>query len=274
MMNPARIAVIGCGYLGSALVERLLADGLDCVATTTHAEKVASIQQLGASPVVLKLSDAALLHETVRDREIVYLTVAAGRSADYREVYLEGARNLMTAVADTAVRRIIYTSSTSVYGQNDGSRVDEDSPTESTTENGRLLVETERCLLAESKSLGITATVLRLGGLHGPGRDPAERMSQYAGTQRDDGDVYINLIQRDDAVEAMMQLLNVEYDGVLNLCDDKPITRRDYYDRLVASAQLPAIQWTTNHQRAPTGKRVSATRIRTLIHRSPLWQIR
>jgi nucleoside-diphosphate-sugar epimerase len=256
-----KIAILGCGYVGAALGRALSAKGHDCVGTTTTKSRCDDIRSLGITPTVLTLDDTKRLSQLLADRDLVYLTVGAGRQKrDYREVYLRGAMHLLDAIKNTSVQQIVYTSSTRVYGQNDGSWVDEDSPTEPISEDGKTLVETERLLLEGARSQGVTATVLRLSGIHGPGRDPASRIAQHAGTTRSDGDVFVNLIHIDDIVTAMSALLNIEYDGVLNLSDDQPTPRRLFYNTLIARSALAPIRWTNPAPPTPRGKRIRNNR--------------
>ncbi len=276
---PRRVAIIGCGYVGSALAQALAGAGHDVVATATTAGRAEEFDALGARLELLDIADVDRLCTILADRDTVYLTIAPKRRGqDYREIYLAGARNLIAASRETGVRRIIYTSSTRVYGQDDGSWVDEASPTEPKDEPARILLEAENALLdagprglkpaAQKKApilrrkgareVGVDSlcvTVLRLSGIYGPGRDPTPRIEARAGTERADGGKYINLIHRDDVVAAMVALLETQHHGVLNLSDDQSEPRRLLYDRVIAEAGLDPIHWNDDTQR-PSGKRV------------------
>lgn len=265
-MAQKKVAVVGCGYLGSALGRALVSAGHDCVCTTTTESRAAEIEAFGATPAIVALANTSRLHELLADRETLFLTVAPNSACpDYREVYLEGARSLIRAVADTGVRHIVYTSSIGVYGQQDGSWVDEHSPTIPETENGRILLETENVLLSYGESTHVTVTILRLGGIHGPGRDPADRFKTLAVRERSDGDRYLNMIHRRDAVSAMIALLDRPHAGVLNLTDDQPTTRRDYYDRLAASTGVQPITWIAPDGPPKLGKRVRNDSIKRIL---------
>ncbi len=260
-MANHRIAVLGCGYLGSALTRRLVADGHHCIATTTTPERLPDLRALGAQPVVLQLSETTGLHELLSDRECVFLTAGPGRrEADYRRVFLQGARSLVEALDNTAVTHLVYTSSTGVYAQDDGQWVDEDAPTRTTSDHRGILADTERTILQGAASLNITATVLRLGGIYGPRRHPAERIRQHAGQHLDDGHRFLNLIHRDDAVAVMIALLDLPYPGILNITDGRPITRRDLYDPVIAAAGLAPIHWADTPSSTTRGKRVRIDR--------------
>ncbi len=250
-----RIAIIGCGYVGSALGKVLAASRHDVVGTTTTSSRVEELRPLGVRPELLDIADVGRLHQILGDREVVYLTLAPGqRGVDYRDVYLAAAESLIKATTNTPVRRIIHTSSTRVYGHDDGTWVDESSPTGPMDENGRVLLQTEETLLQQSPTTVVT--VLRLGGIYGPGRDYARRIRSLAGTKRSDGDLYGNLIHLDDIVGALVALLDVAYHGVLNLVDDRPEQRRILYDRILNEAGLPAVRWVHDEQSASLGKRV------------------
>ncbi len=264
-----RIAIIGCGYVGKAVASSLIRGGGDVVGTTTRQEGCAAIERVGVRAAVLELSDTRRLHDLLADREAALLMVAPNRpGATHREVYLEGVRSFLIAAQGTALRHILYTSSTSVYGQSDGSWVDETSPTEPASENGRILVEAEREWLAGATRLGVCGTILRLAGIIGPGRGPANRVRQWAGRERDDGEGFVNLIHRDDIVAACTALVHRPYEGVLNVSDGRPIRRRDLYDRLVAAAGVEPIRWKAASV-PDLGKRVSNRRMVELLDFEP-----
>lgn len=267
-MGRMPIAIIGCGYVGSALAEVLIGAGLDVVATTTSAGRIPELQSLGVRAELLDIADVDRLAAVLADRQVVYLTIAPKhRGTDYRDVYLAAAQHLAVAVARVPVRRVIYTSSTRVYGQDDGSWVDESSPTEPRDERGRVLLKAENVLLELGKDGGdpLSVSVVRLAGIHGPGREPAKRVRTLAGTQQSGGDAYVNLIHRDDIVSALVALLDVQHHGVLNLSDDAPEPRRVFYDRLIAHSGLPAIDWIDESSSQHTGKRVRNDRIKRLL---------
>ena len=264
-MARKKTAIVGCGYLGSALGCALVSAGHDCVGTTTTESRAKTIEGFGGTAAIVRLAETKKLHKLLADRDTLFLTVAPNVAySSYREVYLDGAQSLIRAVADTAVQHIVYTSSTSVYGQQDGGWVDELSPTIPETENGRLLLETENALLAHGESTKLIVTVLRLGGIYGPGRDPANRLAKSTIRERTDGDRYVNLIHRDDAISAMSVLLDRPYDGVLNLTDDRPTTRREYYDHLATDGILP-IRWLPSEGLRRVGKRVRNDLVKRIL---------
>ena len=260
------IAILGCGYVGSAVGSALAALGHEVIGTTTTPARTGELEGLGIAPAVLTLADGARLAPLLADRELVVLTVAAGRrGGNYREVYFEGVGHVLAALADSRVEHVVYTSSTAVYAQDDGQWVDEDSPTEPTSERGRVLLAAENRLLEGARRSGRTATVLRLSGIYGPGREPVDWVRRDAGGARSDGDAYLNLVHRDGIVQACCRLVEVRYDGVLNLSEDSPRPRRDVYDRLLAAEGLAAIRWVDREGSISRGKRISNARLKRVL---------
>jgi nucleoside-diphosphate-sugar epimerase len=192
--------------------------------------------------VAADLLDPASLRGLPDGLATVFYTAAAGRGGEgsYRAVYVEGVRNLLDALARQSVapRRIFFTSSTAVYGQSDGEWVDESSPTLPVDFRGRVLLEGER-LLAEGP---LAATVVRLGGIYGPGRTRLVE-SVRAGTARlaPGGPHYTNRIHRDDCAGALRHLAELAGPAGLYLgVDDEPADRAEVLRWLAERLGVPA----------------------------------
>jgi nucleoside-diphosphate-sugar epimerase len=262
--DSRRVAIIGCGYLGRELGRILASRGHRVMATTTTPARLPELEAAGMDARRIVSSDLAGIAGLMADCDVVYLTLAAGRrSTSYREIYLAAAQNVVRAFPASPVTRVIYTSSTAVYAQDDGNWVDEFSPTEPTSENARALVETERALL-DGAPVGIQVSVVRLGGIYGPGRSMLDFAERFAGQERSDGDVFLNLVHVDDVVAALVRLLDVPHHGQLNLVADHPTTRRTVFDPLLAAHGLPPVRWTSDPH-AGRGKRVRNGRIKELL---------
>lgn len=267
------IAIVGCGWLGTALGLRLRNDfrargeSATIIATTTTPARTTELEKLGFLPKVVRAEDVEQLRDAIAPCETVFLLVAAGRSRgqSYEQVYVGGARALAEVLSDTDVGTIIYTSSTSVYAQDDGSWVDEASPAEPTSDNGRALLAAEQILLTEGERLGRSVTVLRLAGTYADDRGPQRFLDRFAGTVRENGDAYLNLVHRDDIVQALTRFAANPQHGVFNLADDVPTSRRDFYSPLLRQAGLPPIQWRDSTDACGRGKRVSNARIKKAL---------
>lgn len=257
----ARILVAGCGYVGSALAGRLVTDGH---AVFGLRRKPAGLPP-GVRTIAADLCEERSLRAALAEVEhggidtVVY-AAAADRSdeAAYQRIYVDGLRNVL-AWADAQGMRpphVLFTSSTAVYAQQEGEWVDETSPTEPTQFNGTCLLEAER-LLARASGGG---TVLRLGGIYGPGRTRlvdavrAGRARVRPGTPR-----WTNRIHREDAAGALRHLIaralaGEPLDPVYIGVDDEPADEADVLRWLAKALAVPP---------PPTAQDTEAPRART-----------
>jgi nucleoside-diphosphate-sugar epimerase len=151
------------------------------------------------------------------------------------EVYFGGLTNVLNALPD--VRRLMYISSTSVYGQADGDWVDESSPTEPADESGRVVLECER-LLRERRP---DAIVLRFAGIYGPGRVIRRTAVEHGEPLATDPDGWLNLIHVEDGASAVVAAAMRGEVGVThNVADNRPVTRREFYTEMAARLAAPA----------------------------------
>src|SRR6266513_5521756 len=141
-----RVLIAGCGYLGQAVADLLVADGWEVEGWTQSAESAAKISGKSYSVRAVDISqEKQVLAQTGDFDAVIHCASTRGGDVDlYRRVYLDGARNLIDRFVGST---ILFTGSTSVYKQRDGSWVTEDSETKPTHERGRILLETEKLVL-------------------------------------------------------------------------------------------------------------------------------
>ena len=124
--------------------------------------------------------------------------------------------------------RLIYISSTSVYGQENGEWVDENSPVDPEHETGKILLEAEKQVLRSD----IPAVIFRLGGIYGAGRNRIAFLKQNT-EDIAQGQDYINLIHVADIVSGAILLLEKGKSGEVYLgVDDEPVTRKEYFSEI------------------------------------------
>src|SRR5208283_3615823 len=140
-------------------------------------------------------------------------------------------------LAPNPPRKFVYTSRTSVYGQNDGSQVKESSPTEPLAETSRILVETEKVLLAAVAERQVPAVILRVAGIYGPDRGHWFRQfMQDAAHMEGDGSRCLNMIHRDDLVGCIIAALKSGRAGeIYNAVDDEPVTQVNFFQWLAGT---------------------------------------
>jgi nucleoside-diphosphate-sugar epimerase len=195
-----RVLIAGCGDLGTEAGLRFAAAGHQVLGLRRSPAKLPDvIEGLGADL-------GARLPDLPSDVEVmVYAAAADGRGEHaYRRAYVDGPRHVLDALdrARARVARMLFVSSTGVYGITDGSDVDEDTPTEPTSDSGAVLVEAERALQDRRPD----ATVFRLAGVYGPGRTRLIDQVRDGSAVIPDPPVHTNRIHRDDAARAIVEL--------------------------------------------------------------------
>jgi nucleoside-diphosphate-sugar epimerase len=253
-----RILIAGCGYVGEAVADRFHELGWEVEGWTASAETAA---RLSDKPFTVRAVDITAAVEPGSFDVVVYsVSSRGGDEHEYRRLYFDGARNVLGAFPEAT---LLFTSSTSVYGQIDGSVVDETSAAEPRHAKGQVLRETEDLVLA---ARGIVA---RLGGIHGPGR--SFFLTRFLdGSLSDADDRLINQVHRDDIVSALQLLVDrrSECQGeVFNVVGDEPITAREAFTWLgsrFGKRQSATSGAARPSQRARTNKRVSNRKLRAL----------
>jgi nucleoside-diphosphate-sugar epimerase len=259
-MSGPRVLVAGCGYLGSAIARLLAAEGCDVTGCTHSPESAAALRGESYRVVAGDFTQPEQI-ESWGPFEVVIHAASSRRGGpgEYRQIYLEGARALLHAFAP---RQLVFTSSTSVYAQVDGSVVTEESPAAPDRETGRILREAEELALAAG------GAVARLAGLYGPGRSVLLKKF-ISGEARIEagGERWLNQIHRDDAAAAVATLVQTRATGIFNVADDTPLLQRDLYAFLADRFQRPLPPHgpiELNRKRGWTHKRVANAKLRAL----------
>lgn len=238
-----RVLVIGAGYVGLELGRRLAGCGHEVFGLRRGAAAAPCLEAAGLKPLAADITRPETLAGLPSQFDWVANCVSAGRGGaeDYRRVYLDGTRNLLRWLSASPPGKFVYTGSTGVYGQNDGSVVDESAPVEPPSETGRVLAMTEAELLAAARERGFPAVVLRVAGIYGPGRGWwFKQFLEGAARIEGDGGRYLNMIHRDDAAGCVQAALERGRPGeIYNAVDDEPVTQRDFFAWLAGRLGRP-----------------------------------
>jgi nucleoside-diphosphate-sugar epimerase len=254
MSAPLRIAVLGCGYVGTAFAHQAKAAGhevLGVVRSEASRDQLRSVG-LAAEAFDLFAGDWAALPSAF-DAVVYAASTGGGGPEAYALAYDVGVRRALAWAHEVGATRFIFTSSTGVYRQDDGRLVDEESvvggaPTADAILGG------ERAVLSSGF---VMARVLRFGGLYGPGRhhlvDQLRRGENVIGGRVDH---YINYLHRDDAASALLAALVAGPAGarVYNVGDGRPVTKEALARWIAGRLGRPAPVF---DPAAPAGPRVA-----------------
>lgn len=260
-----KIAIIGCGYVGSALALKLKEAGHYITATTRSLSKIPFLKSLADDVVTLQGNDLNSLTHLLRDQEAAILTIAADSQDSYESTYLQTAKNFTKAVSQARqLSQIIYTSSASVYGDHQGQIVHEETPLSTKLPTGHILIETEKILLNLS-SKERQVCILRLGEIYGPGRQIVDRLRQMNGKPLSgDGCSMTNLIHLEDIVNGINHALTKPLKGTFNLCNDTHILRKRLYAQICTDEGIAPVYWDPSKPNIHAGnKLVSNNKIKS-----------
>lgn len=269
-----RALIVGCGYVGLPLGAELVRQGHEVFGLRRNPTAAGDLEAAGIKPLFADITQPGDLEKLPRDFDWVVNCAASGGGGEaaYRELYLTGNRNLIAWLRPAPPRRFVYTSSTSVYGQNDGSLVVETDPVSPESETGKILVQTENLLLAAATEINFPTVILRLAGIYGPGR--GYWLKQFlAGEARleGDGSRILNMIHRDDVAGAIIAALkHSPVCQVFNVVDNEPVSQLDYFKWLAEKTNRPLppaapADTETNRRRGVTNKRVSNQRLKKTL---------
>lgn len=160
----------------------------------------------------------------LKDVETLVVNIPPKLRGGNKEDYVQKMRRLHQQLNKGMVKKLIFVSSTSVYGDVEG-EVNEATFPRPNTESGRQLLTAESIFLADPK---LNTTVIRFGGLIGPDRHPARMLSGKKGLTN--GNEYINLIHLDDCIRIIKSVIEEQWpDDILNGVFPFHPTKENYY---------------------------------------------
>jgi nucleoside-diphosphate-sugar epimerase len=235
-LGRTKTLIVGTGYLGERVASILVKRGDRVFGTTRSLGRAIELSRLGIEAIVADVTVSESLARLPEvDRVLYCVGFDRSKGLPIRTVYVDGLRHALGHLVDRA-SKLVYASSTGVYGQDDGEWVDEDSPTEPRSESGRACLEAESVI--KSYEL-LPSTILRFSGLYGPGRIMKREGLLKGEPIIGDPEKYLNMIHIDDAARVAVAALDQKQWGDLYLVsDDRPAPRREFY--ALAAEQLGA----------------------------------
>ncbi len=262
--------VVGCGYLGERVARRWLGAGSRVIGITRREARAVELHSLGIEPAIIDVTATepgwSALFSDIGRPVTVFWSVGFDRAAGttHRDVHVAGLRKLLDALAAAQGSgprpRIIFSSSTGIWGDEGGGVVDERTPPNPGRDAGRVLVEAEALLAAHPLGPG---TALRFAGLYGPGRLPRLDDLRAGRPIAADPDSWLNLVHADDAATIVCAASDaISPQPLYVVSDGTPVRRREWYGRLAALTGSPEPRWDPSAPRTRgADKRVNPSRL-------------
>jgi nucleoside-diphosphate-sugar epimerase len=234
-----RLLIVGCGDIGMRVL-KLLAGRWQVMALTSSPERFEALRLAGAVPLSGNLDQAATLARLSgwADRVLHLAPPAPSGDVDGRT------RNLLRALLRGRLpQRLVYASTSGVYGDCGGAKFDECRPVAPSTSRAVRRVDAERQLRYFGRQFGVAVTILRVPGIYAADRvggHPRDRLLRGTAVLRRADDVYTNHIHADDLARAcVLALCRGLPQRVLHVCDDSDLLMGDYFDLAAKQCGLP-----------------------------------
>jgi len=241
-----RILIIGCGDIGLRVAKQLCRN-YRVFALTSQQSRFSELRGLGITPILGDLDKPETLWRLSGLAETV-IHLAPPQNIGHRD---SRTRNLTRILAQgpASLSRLIYVSTTGVYGDHKGGRVSEITPVNPQSERAKRRVDAERVLRLWGPAHGVAVTILRVPGIYAANRLPVERLQARTPALISDEDAYSNHIQSDDLARLVCAAV---YHGkpqrVINACDGGETKMGDYFDEVADAfglerpARIPAAE--------------------------------
>ncbi|MFK7736764.1 MAG: sugar nucleotide-binding protein [Pirellulaceae bacterium] len=227
--QPPRLLIVGCGYVGKRVAKLARASGYEVFALTRSDERISELESEGCRPIVGSWHSPESL-AGLPEFDAILVAIPHREEADLGELtHVRGLENLSAAVGDSQPR-IVYLSTTGVFGECSGEKLNEDSPATPTRLGPKIALAAEQHL---TSTLAGRATIIRLAGIYGPDRVPLAAKLRAGEPLSVPLEGYLNLVHVDDIARVTLQVIETKMRSDLYLLSDgQPVLRRDFYMHL------------------------------------------
>ena len=253
------ISILGCGWLGLPLAKKMIEAGHIVKGSTTNRDKLNSLTSGGISPYIIELFEEGIqgdITSFLGNSEVLIIDIPPGLRKDPEVNFVAKIGRLKSYVEKSGIKKVLFISSTSVFEDTeDLPTYSEEDPANGTAENAKQLIAAEELLKA---SEAFETSVIRFGGLIGPGRHPVNYLSGKSGLKDPEGP--INLIHQEDCIGIIKAILEKEAWGETfhGVSPEHP-TRKEYYSRIAKEKGLGSMEF--DEEKASKGKRIDSKKI-------------
>ena len=233
------ISILGCGWLGLPLAKKLVEEGHAVKGSTTSHEKMTQLTSEGIMPYLINLQPEGVQGDItafLSEADILIIDIPPGLRNDPDANFIGKIGRLQDYIKKSGVKNVLFVSATSVYKDSPEIPVyTENDPANGTAENSKQLRSAEE-LLKNNESF--TTSIVRFGGLFGPGRNPVNFLAGKKNVKNPKTPV--NLIHLEDCIGIILEIINKEAWGeTFNAVSPEHSNREDYYSRKATENNLP-----------------------------------
>ncbi|MTH17975.1 SDR family oxidoreductase [Flavobacterium sp. LC2016-01] len=260
-----QISILGCGWLGLPLAKRLLEKGNSISGSTTSENKLSILAEAGIDPFLVTLESESVsenITSFLSESEILIIDIPpklrnTGDSS--QKVFVQKIENLIPFIERSGIKKVLFVSSTSVYGD-DNSLITEETIPNPETESGKQLFLAEAIL---QQNQNFETTILRFGGLIGEERHPVKFLAGKENLENPDAPV--NLIHQKDCIGIIEAILNQsKWNELFNAVAPFHPTRQEYYTQKAKEQNLILPKFSS--EKSNIKKIVSSEKIETILN--------
>lgn len=240
------ISILGCGWLGLPLAKKLVEEGHVVKGSTTSREKMTQLTSEGILPYLIKLHTEGIegdITAFLSDADVLIIDIPPGLRGDPNANFIGKIGRLQDYIKKSGVKNVLFVSSTSVYEDSLEIPVyTENDPANGISDSAKQLSSAEE-LLRNSESF--STSIVRFGGLFGPGRNPVN----YLAGRKDINDpkAPVNLIHLEDCIGIIIEIINKEAWGeIFNAASPEHPTKEEHYIRKASENDLPLPKFEQN----------------------------
>lgn len=257
-----KIGILGCGWLGFPVAQRLLEAGYQVKGSTTTRDKVPKLLAAGIEAFEIRVLPNGIkgdLLDFLEGLETLVIDFPPGIRSQPAADYIAAMAGLIYTLKASSVKHILFVSSISVYEEIEAMpQYSEEDPANAVSERGRALIVVEDMLKSENS---FKTTVLRLGGLIGPDRHPVNQLSGRKGISN--GEAPINLIHQEDCIGVILKILKGNIFGeIFNAVFPDHPSKKQYYQTMAKARKLPLPEF---EEGVPKGKIIHSTKVQEVL---------
>lgn len=267
MIENKRISILGCGWLGFPLAQKLIEIGCKVKGSTTSENKLEVLKSIKIEPFLVELSEHKItgnITEFLNDSEILIIDIPPGlrkiTETSVGKTFVNKIKTLLPFIENSTIEKVIFISSTSVYADFGSIPiVTEKSELHPDTESGKQLVEVEN-LLRNNKNF--ETTIIRFGGLIGEDRNAIKMLAGKTNVANPEAP--INLIHQVDCIGIISEIIQQNnWNETFNAVAPFHPKRKEYYTQKAVALNLPKPEFSENEP--SVGKIVSSEKLEKVL---------
>ena len=260
-----KISILGCGWLGLPLAKKLIEKRNSVKGSTTSENKLSILKDAGINPFLVALESESV-SETINDflaeSEILIIDIPPKLRANTdssRKLFVEKIETLIPFIEKSTIKKVLFVSSTSVYGDQNDLITEETNPNPE-TESGKQLLLAEAIL---QKNQNFETTILRFGGLIGEDRHPVKFLAGKENLENPDAPV--NLIHQKDCIGIIEEIIfQSKWNEVFNAVAPFHPSREDYYTQKAKEQNLILPKFST--EKSNIKKIISSEKVQDILN--------